>query len=81
VLKERNSTIELTKYNDGINVEVQPKEEQIQVLKDYLLHVLQYGTPEERIKILAGVSSKFELKNRQLMLVKYVSLFFLQIYP
>jgi len=40
----------------------------IQMLKDYLLHVLQYGTPEERVKILAGVNSKFQLTNRQLLL-------------
>ncbi len=68
VLKERNSKLELTKYNDGISLEIQPKEDQIQMLKDYLLHVLQYGTPEERIKILAGVSSKFELRQRRLIL-------------
>lgn len=69
VLKEKNSNIELTKYNDGTNKEVQPKEEQIQMLKDYLLHILQYGTPEERVQILAGISSKFSLSNRQILLL------------
>ena len=69
VLKERNSKLELTKYNDGVNIEAQPKEEQIQMLKDYLLHVLQFGTPEERIKILDGVNTKFKLINRQLHLL------------
>src|SRR3989339_1208511 len=39
VLKEKNSKLELTKYNDGLNIDIQPKEEQIQMLKDYLLHV------------------------------------------
>lgn len=69
VLKERNSKLELTKYNDGINAKIYPKEEQIQMLKDYLLHVLQYGTPEERVKILNGVATRFILSNRQLELL------------
>jgi hypothetical protein len=69
VLKERSSKLELTKYNDGNSLEIQPKEDQIHMLKDYLLHVLQYGTPEERVKILAGVNSKFELSNRRLELL------------
>lgn len=69
VLKEQSSKLELTKHNDGLSEEAKPKEEQIQMLKDYLLHVLQYGTPEERIKILAGVSSKFKLVSRQLTLL------------
>ncbi|OGK62586.1 hypothetical protein A2334_03575 [Candidatus Roizmanbacteria bacterium RIFOXYB2_FULL_38_10] len=69
VLKEKNSKLELTKYNDGLNIDIQPKEEQIQMLKDYLLHVLQYGTPEERLKILGGIYSKFELIQRRLILV------------
>jgi hypothetical protein len=69
VLKEQNSKLELTKHSDGLNVEVNSQEEQIQMLIDYLLHVLQYGTPEERIKILAGVSSKFKLVDRQLTLL------------
>jgi len=68
-LKEKNSKLELTKYNDGLNIDIQPKEEQIQMLKDYLLHVLQYGTPEERLKILGGIYSKFELIQRRLILV------------
>jgi hypothetical protein len=38
------------------------------MLKEYLLHVLQYGTPEERVKILKGVNSKFILSDRQLNL-------------
>lgn len=66
VLKDKISKLELTQHNDGSNTVTKPKEEQIQMLRDYLLHVLQYGTPEERIKILAGVSTKFKLEQRQL---------------
>jgi len=42
---------------------------QTEVIREYLLHVLQYGTPEERLKILGGVKSKFELRDRQLQLI------------
>jgi len=69
VLRERNSKLELTKYNDGNNIVIQPKDEQIQMLKDYLIHVLQYGTPEERVKILTGLNSQFKLKDRRLYLI------------
>ena len=69
VLKERESKLEITKYNDGNGQVIEQNEDKIQMLKDYLLHVLQYGTPEERIKILAGVSSKFKLTQRRLELV------------
>jgi len=69
VLKERESKLEITKYNDGNGQVIEQNEDKIQMLKDYLLHVLQYGTPEERIKILAGVSSKFKLTQRQLELI------------
>ncbi len=43
------------------------KETELELLRDYLLHVLQFGTPEERVKILKGVTSKFKLSNRQLI--------------
>jgi hypothetical protein len=42
---------------------------QTEIIREYLLHVLQYGTPEERLKILGGVKSKFELRDRQLQLL------------
>lgn len=41
--------------------------DKIDMLRDYLLHVLQFGTPEERIKILSGVKSKSRLVDRQLV--------------
>lgn len=33
------------------------------ILKEYLLHVLQFGTPEERVKILRGITSRFDLRD------------------
>lgn len=43
-------------------------EQNLQMLKQYLLHIFQYGTPEERLKILNGVKSRFELLDRKLIL-------------
>ncbi len=43
-------------------------EEENQMLRQYLVHILQYGTPEERKNILGGIKSKFELTDRRLIL-------------
>jgi site-specific DNA recombinase len=37
------------------------------MIKNYLLHILQFGNPQERLRILEGVRSKFILSNRMLM--------------
>ena len=42
---------------------------QTEIIREYLLHVLQYGTPEERLKILGGVKSKFILSDRKLDII------------
>lgn len=69
VLKERYPNIRLTPYNPGVvNNDESYSEEQISMLKEYLLHVLQFGSPEDRIKILAGVTTKFKLTNRSLQI-------------
>ena len=60
--------VELTPHNTMNNVPSEITETQTQMVKEYLLHVLQFGTPEERIKILKGVTSKFILTDRQLLL-------------
>lgn len=69
VLNERIPQIEITPHSTQSISEKSYSELQLEMLKDYLLHVLQFGTPEERIKILKGVTSKFILRDRQLLLV------------
>lgn len=67
VLHDELPKIEITPHNrsDGaINYTGK-----IDILRDYLLHVLQFGTPEERIKILKGVNSKFSLNERQITFI------------
>jgi hypothetical protein len=69
VLEGASAKIELTPHNKIISAVNYHSEEKSTMLRDYLLHILQFGTPEERIKILAGVTSKFKLTERQLQLI------------
>ena len=39
-----------------------------EMIKNYLLHILQFGNPQERIRISEGIKSKFILSNRNLMI-------------
>lgn len=68
VLDEYIPKVELTPHNTGEHKSIHHDESKTKMLKEYLLHVLQYGTPEERIKITKGINSKFILSNRQLSL-------------
>lgn len=70
VLKERYPNIQLTPCNTNkSNIQNESySEDKLSMLKNYLLHILQFGTPEERIKILTGITSRFRLSNRQLYL-------------
>jgi len=38
------------------------------MLQNYLLHILQFGNPQERLRILEGINSKFEIADRKLRL-------------
>ncbi len=55
--------IQLTPHNTSSNKMNLSKTD---VVKDYVLHVLTYGTPEERLKILKGVKTRFLLSKRSL---------------
>lgn len=60
---------ELTQHNTRvINTDEVPTS-QTEIIREYLIHVLQYGTPDERLKILTGVKSKFILRDRQIQLL------------
>ncbi|MBP7875833.1 recombinase zinc beta ribbon domain-containing protein [Candidatus Woesebacteria bacterium] len=63
-----NPRFELTQHNTRMQSGDEASVSQIEVIREYLLHVLQYGTPEERLKILGGMKSKFELKDRHLII-------------
>lgn len=57
---------ELTEHNNGIQNTDEVSSSQTEIIREYLLHVLQYGTPEERLKILNGIKTKFILTQRTL---------------
>ena len=40
-----------------------------EMIKNYLLHILQFGNPQERLRILEGIKTKFILSNRKLVIV------------
>ncbi len=54
---------ELTPHNG--TEEILPTDEMI---RNYLLHILQFGTPQERVHILNGIRSKFELSDKRLII-------------
>lgn len=68
IIDQHTSRSELTPHNTSSQMQKEFSVTQTEMLRDYLLHVLQYGTPEERIKILKGITSKFSLRDRQLNL-------------
>ncbi len=67
IMKQQAEEIRLTPHNTQ-KTEAEITEEENQMLREYLLHILQFGTPEERKKILGGIKSKFELSDRRLLL-------------
>jgi hypothetical protein len=74
VLRERSPKLELTPHNSPENIiekeSIEYEEDQINTVREYLLHVLRFGTPEERVRILGGIESKFILKDRKLTIVQ-----------
>jgi len=51
--------IEYTPHNGKSKINTTDK-----MIKNYLLHILKFGNPEERLRILEGVKTKFALSNR-----------------
>jgi len=66
-MNQSEDEVRLTPHNTQKS-KAEITEEQNQMLKEYLLHILQFGTPEERKKILGGIKSKFKLSDRKLIL-------------
>lgn len=69
VIDKFTPRFELTQHNTRAEDTNQLSSSQTEIIREYLLHVLQYGTPEERLKILSGVKTKFSLSERKLTLL------------
>ena len=65
----KKDKVELTQHNTYKSIELTLDDKENLMIKDYLVHVLQFGTPEERIKILAGIESKFEITDKRINLM------------
>jgi len=63
------SIYEVTPHNTTTQIPVRKAETTDDMLREYLLHIFQYGTPEERIKILKGINSRFQLSQRRLLIL------------
>jgi len=58
--------IELTPHNTNLEND---KTSTDLMIRNYLLHILQFGNPQERLKILGGIKSKFLLSNTKLIIM------------
>lgn len=58
--------VELTPHNSKYS---EDKTSTDKMLQNYLLHILQFGNPQERLKILEGIESRFTLGGGKLTLV------------
>lgn len=61
--------ISLTPHNTSKLVQSELSIEQTTMLRQYILHIFQFGTPEERLRILSGIQTRFELTQKQLVRV------------
>jgi len=61
---------ELTPHNNDKAIKEGHTSEEIRMLQEYLLHILQFGSPEERLEILGGIRSKFRLTQKRLELIR-----------
>lgn len=69
IYNQQSANIQLTPHNVNKLKSEDLSQEEYLMLQGYLLHILQFGTPEERLKILSGIQTRFELTQRQLMKV------------
>lgn len=67
--REESVKFELTPHKKPDGVTGNYTSEEIIMVQEYLLHILQFGSPEERLKILGGIKSRFELQQRTLLLL------------
>lgn len=63
IYNHQEANIQLTPHNINKLKSTDLSQEEYLMLQSYLLHILQFGTPEERLKILTGIESKFELSD------------------
>lgn len=66
ILQQSGDKVRLTKHNRGKTTNPVISATEINMLRDYLLHILKFGTPDERIRILGGLKEKLMLKDSKI---------------
>jgi DNA invertase Pin-like site-specific DNA recombinase/predicted metal-binding protein len=68
ITKNKAQKIELTPLRSEANHNVEQMLNEDEMIRDYLLHILQYGTPEERLSITKCVETKLELLQSKIII-------------
>jgi site-specific DNA recombinase len=69
LMADEEASLELTPHNTHHAERAHYSDDEKRMLQEYLLHILRFGTPEERVKILGGIESRFSLSQRKLRLI------------
>ncbi len=69
IYNHQKANIQLTPHNVNKLKSMDLSQEEYLMLQGYLLHILQFGTPQERLQILSGINSKLKLKQRELKVI------------
>ncbi len=67
IIKNNEAPIQLTLPRTKGEILICEQKSNEYILQEYLVHILQFGTPDERIKILNGIKSQFKLTERKLI--------------
>ena len=59
--------VEVTPHNTKLNND---KSSTDLMIRNYLLHILQFGNPQERLRILEGINTRFMLYGGRLIIDK-----------
>lgn len=69
MIKKQNVNIEKTEHNTG-KLQLQAiSRSDFEMIQDYLLHILKFGTADERTNILGGVKTLFQLKTKTITIM------------
>jgi len=71
MIRKEKRQLTQTEHNTGSKEIKTISTSEKEMIQDYLLHILQYGTPEERMKILKGIKTLFQLKQRELFITHF----------
>lgn len=69
MIKKQKVDIEQTQHNTGKFQLQSISRSDFEMIQDYLLHILKFETSEERVNILRGVKTLFQLKAKTITIM------------